>query len=258
MKGYIFLVSVLVVIGIYQLTRIMENRMNTEKRLIVILLGPPGSGKGTQAKMLSEALLIPQISTGDLFREHMKNDTPLGLKAKGFINSGKLVPDDLVLAMLDERVKNKDCQKGFLLDGVPRTVNQAETLEKGMLKNSHTIVLNLIVDDNTIIKRAEGRLICKQCGTIYNRYFSPPKKEGVCNKCGGSLYHREDDKAEVVRERLRVYNEQTKPLVDYYNAHHGLINVNGDNAPDTVFHELKNRIEMHGPQQKTSRQDITG
>lgn len=242
MKKTLILASVILAICIYQFTLIMETMMK-DKKLIVILLGPPGSGKGTQTKMLSEALSIPQISTGDLFREHMKNDTPLGTKAKGFINSGKLVPDELVLEMVDERVKAPDCKNGFLLDGFPRTVPQAEAIEKTLLKDARAVVLNLMVDDDVIIKRAEGRLVCKQCGSIYNRYFSPPKQEGICDKCGGALYHREDDKPEVVQARLRVYNDQTKPLLDYYSKNHGLINIDGDNPSEIVFQDLKNQIQ---------------
>lgn len=239
MKSKIFLASVILAICIYQFIMIMDLMMNKEKKLVVILLGPPGSGKGTQAKLLSEALTIPQISTGDIFREHMQNNTPLGLKAKEYINAGKLVPDDLVLEMLQERLKDNDTKKGFLLDGVPRTIQQAEALEKTIFKDSNLLVVNLLVDDDVIVKRADGRLICKQCGAIYNRYFSPPKKEGICDKCGGPLYHREDDKPEVVRERLRVYRDQTSPLIDFFQKKYGLINVDGNRPAEIVFEELK-------------------
>lgn len=212
------------------------------QKLIVILLGPPGSGKGTQTKLLSEALSIPQISTGDLFRDQMKRETPLGLEAKKFINAGKLVPDDITLKMLCQRVQSPDCDKGFLLDGVPRTVPQAQYLEENLLKGEKVIILNLHVPDQIIIRRAEGRLVCKQCGTTYNRFFSPPKKEGICDVCGGQLYHREDDQPEIVKERLRVYNVQTKPLIDYYNNHHGLVNVDGNLSTTEVFNELKAQV----------------
>lgn len=241
MKKTIILASIVLAICIYQLDLIMDTMMK-DKKLVVILLGPPGSGKGTQTKMLSEALSIPQISTGDLFRDHMKKETPLGTKAKSYINAGKLVPDELVLEMVDDRVKSADCKNGYLLDGFPRTVPQAESIEKSLLKEANTIVLNLMVDDDVIIKRAEGRLLCKNCGSIYNRYFSPPQKEGVCDKCGHSLYHRDDDRAEVVQERLRVYNTQTKPLLDYYSKNYGLINVDGDKPTEVVFEELKDHI----------------
>ncbi len=246
MKGKIVLAAIIFVLSsIGQLVFTMETKMNnTDKKLIVILLGPPGSGKGTQTKLLSEALSIPQISTGDLFREHMKNDTALGLKAKGFINAGKLVPDDLVLEMVDARVLAPDCKNGYLLDGVPRTLPQAEAFEKSLLKDAKVIVLNLVADDDVIIRRAAGRLVCKQCGAIYNSYFSPPSKAGVCDKCGNALYHRDDDKAEVVKERLRVYNEQTKPLIDFYKKNRGVTNVNGDHATVQVFQELKSHISF--------------
>lgn len=213
-----------------------------EHRLIVILLGPPGSGKGTQTKMLSEALSIPQISTGDLFRDHMKLNSPLGQKAKEYINAGKLVPDELVLEMVAARVNDVDCVRGFILDGFPRTLPQAEASERNLLKDEHVVVLNLIVDDDVIVQRAEGRLICKLCGSIYHRSFSPPKKENICDRCGGALYHREDDKADIVKERLRVYDQQTKPLIDYYTKNHGLININGDKATEQVFQELVGHI----------------
>lgn len=219
--------------------------MNKDQKNIVILLGPPGSGKGTQAKLLSQALSIPQVSTGDLFREHMKNNTPLGQKAKEYINSGKLVPDDLVLEMVYNRVKQSDCQKGFLLDGVPRTLQQAEAFENSLFKNDHPLVINLVVDDAIIIKRAEGRLICKNCGAIYNTYFSPPKKDNLCDQCEGSLYHRDDDKPEVVKERLQVYHVQTSPLIDYFNKQYGLINVDGNKPPEVVFEELKKLTYTH-------------
>lgn len=214
-----------------------------DKKLIVILLGPPGSGKGTQSKLLSESLDIPQISTGDLFREHMKNNTPLGLKAKEFINAGQLVPDDIVLNMVEERVKADDSKNGYLLDGFPRTLPQAQAFKKELLNNAQLKVLNLNVDDDIIIKRVEGRLTCKRCGAIYNKYFSPPKKEGICDVCGGPLYHREDDNPDVVRERLRVYKQQTKPLIDYYQQHDGITQVNGEDSTEKVFQELLSHIK---------------
>jgi adenylate kinase len=214
----------------------------TEKKLIVVLLGPPGSGKGTQAKMLAEAFSIPQISTGDLFREHMKKDTPLGVEAKSYINAGKLVPDELTLKMLDERIQLDDCKKGFILDGVPRTLPQAEILEANLFSQNNLVVLNLEVDNDVIVKRAEGRLTCKNCGSIFNKYFSPPKSENICDNCGSALHQRADDKAEVVLERLKVYNHQTKPLIEYFETHHGLFHVNGEESLEAVFSQLKDLI----------------
>ena len=206
---------------------------------VVILLGPPGSGKGTQAVRLTKELGIPHISTGDLFRENISQDTELGKRAKTFMNAGKLVPDEIVLDMLFDRVSRPDCAKGYLLDGFPRTLPQAEALDKHLAANTNLIVLDLEVPDEIIVKRAEGRLTCKSCGSVYNRYFSPPTKENVCDKCNGELMQRPDDKAEVVQERLRVYHEQTQPLVEYYNKKGVLKRVDGTKTPDEVFASLR-------------------
>lgn len=209
---------------------------------VVILLGPPGSGKGTQAVRLTKELGIPHISTGDLFRENMSKDTELGKRAKSYINSGKLVPDELVLEMLFDRVSRPDAANGYLLDGFPRTLPQAEALDKHLGMNTNLVVLDLEVPDEVIVKRAEGRLTCKGCGSVYNRHFSPPAKEGVCDKCGGELIQRPDDRAEVVQERLRVYHNQTKPLVEYYAKKGVLSHVDGTQSPDQVFEALKGRL----------------
>ncbi len=207
-------------------------------RDVIILMGPPGSGKGTQAVRLSKELGFPHISTGDLFRENISKNTGLGRKAKSYINTGNLVPDSLVLDMLFARVAQPDCSKGYLLDGFPRTIPQAEALDKHLTKQDRLIVLNLEASDDVIFKRIEGRLSCKQCGSVYNRYFSPPKTEGTCDKCGGELVQRSDDRAEVVRERLKVYHQQTEPLIDYYRQKNVLDSVNGEENPDEVFKEL--------------------
>lgn len=206
---------------------------------VVILLGPPGSGKGTQAVRLTKELGIPHISTGDLFRENISKDTELGKRAKVFMNAGKLVPDEVVLDMLFDRVSRPDCEKGYLLDGFPRTLAQAEALDKHLASHTNLVVLDLEVPDDVIVKRAEGRLTCKTCGNVYNRYFSLPAKEGVCDKCAGELVQRPDDKAEVVQERLRVYHDQTQPLVDYYAKKGVLKRVDGTKNPDEVFESLK-------------------
>lgn len=214
-----------------------------QKRTIVILLGPPGSGKGTQAVRLSKELGIPHISTGDLFRENIGKNTELGQKAKSFMDAGKLVPDELVLEMLFDRVAKPDSAKGFLLDGSPRTIPQAEALDKRLGPNDRLIVLNLDVSDELIFKRIEGRLSCKQCGTIYNRYFTPPQCEGICDKCGGELTQRSDDNETVVRERLRVYHEQTEPLIEFYSKKNVLSTVNGEQDPEVVFQALLKKIK---------------
>lgn len=211
---------------------------------VVILLGPPGSGKGTQAVRLTKELKIPHISTGDLFRENISKDTELGKRAKSYMNAGKLVPDEVVLDMLFDRVSKPDAENGYLLDGFPRTVPQAEALEKHLAGNTDLIVLDLEVPDEIIFKRAEGRLTCKSCGNIHNRYFSPPAKESVCDKCEGELFQRPDDKAEVVEERLRVYHDQTQPLVDYYDKKGLLKRVDGTKSPDEVFESLKEGLGL--------------
>lgn len=205
---------------------------------VIILLGPPGSGKGTQASKISEALRIPHISTGDLFRENLKKDTELGKRARVFMDKGQLVPDEIVLEMLFTRVAQPDSRKGYLLDGFPRTIPQAEALDRHLDKGTKVLALNLDVSDETIFKRMAGRLTCRSCGNIQNRFLSPPQKAGICDKCQGELYQRTDDAEDVVKERLRVYHNQTEPLISYYQKKGVLINVNGENPPEQVFKEL--------------------
>ncbi|MCA8978524.1 MAG: adenylate kinase [Planctomycetes bacterium] len=211
-------------------------------RRVVILLGPPGAGKGTQAVRLSEGLGLPHVSTGDLFRENLSKSTELGLRAKGFMESGKLVPDELVLEMLFDRVSKPDCAEGYLLDGFPRTIPQAEALD-ARLVGEKTVALLLEVDDSLIVGRAAGRLLCKSCGNIQHLEFSPPAKEGVCDQCGGELHRRKDDEPDVVRERLVVYHEQTAPLVGFYENKGLLRRVKGDQSPDAVYADLLKNLE---------------
>lgn len=211
---------------------------NLEKPLVLILLGAPGSGKGTQAKELSKTLSIRHISTGDLFRANLSQNTDLGKQVKEFMEAGKLVPDSLVLDMVFDRVEQPDCKNGYLFDGFPRTIPQAESLELYLNSKVHLIVLNLDVKDESIVKRLGGRLTCSTCGNIHNRYFSPSKAEGLCDQCGGALIQRSDDRQEVVEERLKVYHEQTAPLVQFYKTRGILNTVNGERAPDVVFGEL--------------------
>lgn len=210
--------------------------------LVIILLGPPGSGKGTQAKKLSLDFNIPQISTGDLLREHMAAQTPIGLQAKDFVQAGRLVPDEIVLGMLYERIAKPDCAKGFLLDGFPRTISQADHLSHHQSMKTLVFVLCLEVSDDVIIKRAAGRLVCRQCGSIYNQdMFSG--KDLKCEKCGGEVYRRKDDDPEVVHHRLKVYRDQTRPLIEYYD-HRGLLTAfDGNQSPDRVHEELKRYID---------------
>lgn len=211
---------------------------------IVILLGAPGAGKGTQAKRLSDSTGLVHVSTGDLFRENQAKGTPLGLEAKGYMEKGQLVPDDLVLRMLFDRVSRPDTRQGYVLDGFPRTEPQAEALTKALSKMSgqqgaqKPLVVQLDLPDDQIVERAAGRLICASCGNIQHLKFSPPKRAGVCDACGGELRQRKDDQPEVVRERLAVYHRQTAPLVAYYERQGVLSNIDGSAEPDAVFEQL--------------------
>ena len=209
------------------------------KNTIILLLGPPGSGKGTQAVTLAKELNIPHISTGDLFRENIRNKTPLGLEVQAIIESGRFVADEIVLQMLYKRIENDDCKHGFLLDGFPRTIAQAEALEEYISGKADLLVINLDVSDELITKRAEGRLTCRSCGNVHNKYFSPPKVENNCDKCGGELYQRPDDAIEVVEERLRVYHSQSKPLIEFYSSQKILTTINGEDTRDAVYAKLK-------------------
>ncbi len=209
---------------------------------VVILLGAPGSGKGTQAKRLSEAFHRPHISTGDILRENVRNGTPLGLRAKAFMDKGELVSDDLVLDMLFARVAAPDCARGYLLDGFPRSTPQAEALEQRLGKDAQVIVLNLLVSDEALVERATGRLVCRKCGNVQHRKFSPPRVAGKCDKCGGELEQRKDDTESVVRERLRVFRAQTEPLVRFYEARGVLTEIDGGRPPAQVFEDLERAI----------------
>lgn len=202
------------------------------------MLGPPGAGKGTQAKLLAKELDIPQISTGDLFRENIQSATPIGLKAKNFIQTGALVPDEVVLDMFFDRIKKNDCKHGYVLDGIPRTLYQADVIAEKIVPDVNFHVLCLNVEDATLIDRAEGRLVCRNCGKIYHARNSRPKESGVCDSCNGELYRRPDDAPEVVKERLRVYHEQTKPLIAYYKERGYLTAFEGDAPPDLVHAKL--------------------
>ena len=191
----------------------------------IIFLGPPGSGKGSYASRLSPIMEIPHISTGDLFRENMKNKTELGIEANKYIEKGDLVPDEITIRMLKERIERPDCKNGFFLDGFPRTIAQANALEK--IAKIHK-VLNFVATDETIIHRLGGRRICKKCGAIYHITELKSKIEGICDKCGGEPYQRKDDMPEVIKERLKVYEKQTKPLIDYYTEKKLIANINAN------------------------------
>ena len=191
----------------------------------IILLGSPGVGKGTYATLLSKKYGIPHISTGDIFREAVKEKSELGIKVKEFLDRGELVPDDITILVIKERLKKNDVDVGFLLDGFPRTIPQAEALEKFKKIDK---VLNFVASEKTIIDRLSGRRICKKCGAIYHVINIKPRVEGVCDKCSGELYQRSDEKPEVVKIRLKEYNKKTKPLIDYYKKKGLLANINAD------------------------------
>lgn len=195
--------------------------------MIVVLLGPPGSGKGTYASILTGRLGVPHVSTGDLVREEIRAGTKVGRMIEEYNRRGELVPDEVILELLKKRISKPDCSEGFILDGFPRTLRQAEALE-GMAKVD--VVVNLDVPDEIIVDRLSSRLICRNCGAIYNERTLKPKRPGVCDKCGGPLYKREDDKPNVVRERLKVYREKTKPLIDFYERRGLLVNVRCEEA----------------------------
>lgn len=206
----------------------------------IILMGPPGAGKGTQAEVLVKKLDIPHISTGDMFRAAIKNQTPLGVKAKEYMDAGQLVPDEVTIGIVEERLGQDDCQKGFLLDGFPRTVTQADALDEILTEMEVKLdgVINIEVDQEKLIARLTGRRVCRQCGATFHVLFNAPVKEGVCDKCEGELYQRSDDSEETARNRLDVYNQQTEPLIVYYKEKGMLININGDQAIDQVLSDI--------------------
>jgi Adenylate kinase (EC 2.7.4.3) len=189
-----------------------------EGKIVVILFGPPGSGKGTQGKMIAEEIGIPHIATGDIMRQAISDGTELGLKVKEFVGKGLLVPDEIVIQIIEERLKKDDTKNGFILDGFPRTIPQAVALDELFQKinTQNYKVIWLDVPDEEIVKRISGRRTCKNCQAVYNIYFNPPKVDGICDVCGGELFIREDDKEEKVKKRLEVFREQTLPLIDYY------------------------------------------
>ena len=192
----------------------------------LILLGPPGAGKGTQAEILSRDLKIPTISTGNILRAAVKAGTPIGLEAKSYMDAGKLVPDEVIIGIIQERLAQADCADGFILDGVPRTIAQAEALEAHGIEFDH--VLSLEISDEAIVKRMDGRRVCTHCGAPFHVESKPPKTAGVCDLCGGELVERNDDKPETVRARLQVYHEETEPLKSFYQARGKLDLVPGD------------------------------
>lgn len=212
--------------------------------LRAVLLGPPGAGKGTQAVRLVEKYEIPHISTGDIFRKNIKEGTELGKKAQEYMNAGALVPDELVVDLVKDRLQQDDCKNGFLLDGFPRTIFQAEKLDEFLSESNlkMDIVINLKVEKDALIKRLTGRRVCKDCGASYHIVNIPPKKEGVCDICGGELIQRKDDNIETVENRINVYEEQTAPLIGYYKEAGSLVDFNGEASLDEVFDAIVQAI----------------
>ena len=206
----------------------------------IIMLGAPGAGKGTQAKMIADKYGVPHISTGDIFRANIKNGTELGMEAKKYMDQGLLVPDELTVRILLDRVAQDDCKNGYVLDGFPRTIPQAEVLDSELTKLGDHIdyAINVDVPDENIVKRMSGRRACLTCGATYHIEHVPPKKEGICDVCGSELVLRDDDKPETVQKRLTVYHEQTQPLIDYYKKQNILKSVDGTQPMEKVFADI--------------------
>lgn len=214
----------------------------------LVLVGPPGAGKGTQAEFIAAHLAVPKISTGDIFRANVASGTPLGVKAKRYMDSGQLVPDEVTINMVRERLAEPDAGDGFLLDGFPRTVPQAVALDKLVadLGAGIDLVLELVVDDDEVIRRLSGRRTCRGCGKIWHVEFDPPVREGICDRCDGVLFQREDDRAETVAERLRVYARDTAPLVDYYGAQGKLVGIDATGPVEDVTVRAIDALRSYG------------
>ncbi len=210
----------------------------------LVLLGPPGAGKGTQAVELAEEWGIPHISTGDMFRQAVKDETAMGKKAKEYMDKGLLVPDEVVVGLVEERLGFQDAAEGFILDGFPRTIAQADALAGIIHSMGYVLdaVVNIVVPEEILVKRLAGRRVCRNCSATYHIEFNPPKKEGVCDKCGGELYQRDDDKEETIRKRLKEYNEKTSPLVAYYAGKGILRNIDGSESADIVLDNIRKAL----------------
>jgi adenylate kinase len=210
------------------------------------MLGPPGVGKGTQARMLGEKIHAPQVASGDLLREAVRDQTPLGIEARGYMDKGSLVPDELVLKLIDARLDQPDAKPGFILDGFPRSVPQAEALARMLKQRCETLSQVVAIDapDEELVKRISGRRTCRNCNEMYHMTFDPPAKPGICNKCGGELYQRDDDHEDTVRHRLQVYDNATKPLLDYYGKAGILSQVDGTGRPDEILDRILAKLPV--------------
>lgn len=212
----------------------------------LIFFGYPGSGKGTQAAILAKRYAIPQISTGDIFRNAVKNETPMGLKAKKYLDSGELVPDDIVVALVAERLQEEDAANGFILDGFPRTLEQARALDEMLQKRHRAIdaVIELSVDKDVIVRRITSRRVCRDCQHVYNLLTEPPPESGRCLKCGGEIIQRKDDSEETIMRRMEVYDKQTRPLREYFEAQAKLIQIDGSSSIEQVRDEIERRLQL--------------
>jgi len=221
--------------------------MSSEREgpIYIVLLGAPGAGKGTQATGLARTLGMPHVASGDLFREALAKQTPLGLQAKGYMDRGELVPDEVTIAMVMERIGQPDCRRGVILDGFPRTIEQAKALEAALAQRGHKIYLApyIKVSEQTLLARLAGRWTCKKCGAIYHQLFSPPRQAGVCDLCAGELYQRADDTLETQQRRIRVYMEQTAPLIDFFRQRGLLVEVDGEQDVQQVQAALLEAIQ---------------
>ena len=221
--------------------------MAADHRTFIVFLGPPGSGKGTQAKILEKQLALPQVATGDLFRFNLKNKTELGLLAKRYMDAGELVPDEVTIRMVEERLSREDCARGAILDGFPRNLNQAVALDD-LLKpyGGVSLVPFFKVEDDVIVERISGRRVCRNCGAVYHVKYNPPKQDHICDICGGELYQRDDDRPETVRNRLYVYYKQTGPLIGYYFAKGLLAEIDASVSVDEVTRQLLAALQEAG------------
>jgi adenylate kinase len=208
-------------------------------------MGPPGAGKGTQSALLAERLRVPGISTGHIFREEVRRKSPLGLEAKRHMDKGELVPDDVIMRILEERLRQPDCRPGFILDGVPRTMPQAEWLDRTLtsLGRQLDIVISMVVPDEELIKRLSGRRTCRECGAMHHIIFDPPTNAGICNKCNGDLYQRDDDHEDIIASRLEVYVRATAPVLQLYRARNLLAEVDGTGSRDDILGRIVERLE---------------
>jgi adenylate kinase len=214
----------------------------------IVLMGPPGAGKGTQAKKLCEAFGVPQVSTGDILRAAVNQGTELGRKAKEYMDQGLLVPDEVITGIVKERLRENDAEKGFILDGFPRTIPQAESLEKILeeMEVKLDAVINIVVPREELIERFTGRRVCEVCGSTYHVKYNPPRQQGICDKCGGRLIERADDDVKTVEKRIDVYERETKPLIDYYKNKNLLANIDGNRPIEEVFEEIKGLLKGEG------------